>query len=179
MDRMLDDKWKIRESALTLMSELLAAIENDMVIEKPRFITLEERYKIISILFILKFDAVEFNRITAAQEWKKYVENQPKMLRAIMNTLVSLVLTLVCKRGQVVKEVATSALRDLAEKYGDKLMSDILTLIETRMDNDKEGEEVLGITHCLLQMLGKLSAKLVNIFPKKIYFLTFFLNNIP
>eukprot|EP01022_Parablepharisma_sp_SALTPOND_P008185 TRINITY_DN135344_c2_g1_i1.p1 TRINITY_DN135344_c2_g1~~TRINITY_DN135344_c2_g1_i1.p1 ORF type:complete len:2658 (-),score=295.29 TRINITY_DN135344_c2_g1_i1:34-7386(-) len=174
--RMLDNKWKIRESALGLMADLLLVIENDMTRGEPQYISPEERDRILAILYILRYDNVDSIRVTAAQIWKGFIDNQPKALRAIMPTLIGEILELVAKRAPELKEIGIYTLHDLAEKYGEKLTLDILKIFKERIEVESEGakagagdEYVEGIAVCLYEMLRVLDYKIATEHKWKVY----------
>ncbi len=170
LQRMLDTKWKIRESALTLMADFLVVIENDMEREKPQYITPEDRDNIFATVFILRYDNVESIRVMASQVWKGIIDNQPKTLKAIMPTLIADILELVSKRGPELREVGVFTLHDLAEKYGQKLMVDILTIFKQKVEIEgAENAYIQGISICLYEMLMVMDARIVTECKNKIF----------
>ena len=49
----------MRESASILMYQLVKELENDVIKAVPKYVDVETKLKILSSLFILKFDPVE------------------------------------------------------------------------------------------------------------------------
>ena len=167
--RMLDSNWKIRESALGLMADLLSVIDKDMVKESPVYITVDNRSRILSILYILRYDNIDAIRITAAQVWKGVVDNQPKTLKVVMPALIGEILELITNRGPELRDVGIETLHDLAERYSEKLLFDILKIFKERIDLEVEDSpEILsdpyiqGIATSLHEILGIIDYKLAT-----------------
>ena len=67
LDMIYAVKWRIRESALTLLGELLKLLEQDIVKSTPRYFSIEEKQDVLSALFILRYDGIEHISLLASQ----------------------------------------------------------------------------------------------------------------
>jgi hypothetical protein len=63
---MFDADAVVRKDSCMLMYQLIKEMENDVIKQQPKYINLDLKYKILSSLFILKYDPAEKVMIAAS-----------------------------------------------------------------------------------------------------------------
>ena len=80
--------FRVRQSSSVLMYQLVKELENDIIKSVPKYVSIETKNEILSSMFILKYDIIERVATQASQIWKNIIENQLKVLKAIINVLI-------------------------------------------------------------------------------------------
>jgi hypothetical protein len=86
--KMFDADSQVRKDSSMLMYQLIKEMENDVIKQTPKFISIPLKYKILSALFILKYDTVEKVMSQASVIWKSLVDAPVHILRMIIETLI-------------------------------------------------------------------------------------------
>lgn len=88
--KMFDADSQVRKDSSMLMYQLIKEMENDVIKQTPKYINLSLKYKILSSLFILKYDTVEKVMSQASVIWKSLVDAPVHILRMIIETLIQM-----------------------------------------------------------------------------------------
>ncbi|KAI0757516.1 ARM repeat-containing protein [Daedaleopsis nitida] len=149
---MFDSGWRIRQSSITLVGELLfkvsgisgkAEIEEDeeveditMTAESSRkalveVLGTERRDRILAALFLARQDAVNVVRQSSVHIWKALVHNTPKTVREILPELISQIIQLLTSDEIDQQETASRTVTELSRKSGEKLLSEVIVILRT------------------------------------------------
>ena len=165
---MEDPNWRIRQSSLMLLGDLLTMIGGTNVVgvaeiggeddtrgaEKAQaqialVLGSETRKRVLSKLYIARSDTSSVVRQGAVQVWKSIVSVTPRTLREILPLLVShIVISLSGGGDQSGSEdrtiVASRCLGDLVKKLGEKVLPEIIPILTNKL-NDVEKETRMGV----------------------------------
>jgi HEAT repeat protein len=129
---LFDDNWRIRHSSVQLLGDLLYQVSGaaDNFATKDISVLLDDKSRcgVLAALYLLRFDLNITVRQTAAHVWKMLVVNTPKTLRAVMPTLMEMVISQL-STSEERREVASKTLGELVEKIGDRILPDILPIL--------------------------------------------------
>ncbi|KAG1829542.1 armadillo-type protein, partial [Suillus subalutaceus] len=141
---MFDAGWRIRQSSITLVGELLfkvsgisgkAEVEEEeevaevAVAESSRraltdVLGEERRNRILSALYLARQDAVNVVRQSSVHIWKALVHNTPRTVREILPELVT--------RSFEQQETATRTTAELSRKSGEKVLGEIFSILHAK-----------------------------------------------
>ena len=142
------NNWRLRESALFLISELLLLLEQDLLKREPVYVSIEEKDDILTALFIMKTDENEGIRDLASKSWKAIVDNQPKVLKVIMDTLLNKIFILISREKGEIVEVACDTIRELAGKFGDRFLKTLFEFFGIKMEEYGEDDGIYTVAIC-------------------------------
>ncbi|KZT41926.1 ARM repeat-containing protein [Sistotremastrum suecicum HHB10207 ss-3] len=149
---MFNDGWRIRQSSISLVGELLfkisgvsGKVELDDDEEEPehgaavtetsrRALTeslgVERRDRILSALYLVRQDAVAVVRQSSVHIWKALVHNTPRTVREILPSLINKVIELLAGTEFEQQETAARTMGELCRKFGEKILSEIMPLLQ-------------------------------------------------
>ncbi|KAI0827665.1 ARM repeat-containing protein [Trametes gibbosa] len=148
---MFDPGWRIRQSSITLVGELLfkvsgisgkAEIEEEeeivetVMAESSRkalvdVLGLERRDRILAALYLARQDAVNVVRQSSVHIWKALVHNTPRTVREILPELTTQIIILLTGDELDQQETAARTVTDLCRKSGEKMLSELVTILRT------------------------------------------------
>ncbi|KAJ7115902.1 ARM repeat-containing protein [Mycena epipterygia] len=149
---MFDSGWRIRQSSITLVGELLfkvsgisgkaSDLEEDEVVaegatnESSRralveILGLERRDRILAALYLVRQDGVGVVRQSSIQIWKALVHNTPRTVREILPELVRQILYLISSDEFEQQETAGRTVGEICRKFGDRILGEIMTILRT------------------------------------------------
>ncbi|KAH9856756.1 ARM repeat-containing protein [Lenzites betulinus] len=148
---MFDPGWRIRQSSITLVGELLfkvsgisgkAEIEEEeevvetVMVESSRqalvdVLGLERRDRILAALYLARQDSVNVVRQSSIHIWKALVHNTPRTVREILPELTSQIILLLTGDELDQQETAARTVTDLCRKSGEKMLSELITILRT------------------------------------------------
>ncbi|RMX46865.1 hypothetical protein pdam_00022068, partial [Pocillopora damicornis] len=155
---LFDDNWRIRHSSVQLLGDLLYEISgvtgkmstegkeddnfgtsqsNQAIIES---LGAERRNRVLSRLYMGRSDVSLMVRQAALHVWKVVVPNTPRILREILPTLFSLLLGCLASTSYDKRQVAARTLGDLVRKLGERVLPEIIPILERGLDSDKSDE---------------------------------------
>lgn len=155
---LFDDNWRIRHSSVQLLGDLLYKISgvtgkmstegkeddnfgtsqsNQAIIES---LGAERRNRVLSGLYMGRSDVSLMVRQAALHVWKVVVPNTPRILREILPTLFSLLLGCLASTSYDKRQVAARTLGDLVRKLGERVLPEIIPILERGLDSDKSDE---------------------------------------
>ncbi|KAG1832884.1 armadillo-type protein [Suillus subalutaceus] len=149
---MFDAGWRIRQSSITLVGELLfkvsgisgkAEVEEEeevaevAVAESSRraltdVLGEERRNRILSALYLARQDAVNVVRQSSVHIWKALVHNTPRTVREILPELVSQLVKLYSSEEFEQQETATRTTAELSRKSGEKVLGEIFSILHAK-----------------------------------------------
>ncbi|KAI0944136.1 hypothetical protein AcV7_002042 [Taiwanofungus camphoratus] len=149
---MFDSGWRIRQSSITLVGELLfkvsgisgkAEIEEDeeitntAMVESSRralveVLGTERRDRILSALYLARQDAVNVVRQSSIHIWKALVHNTPRTVREILPELISQVVLLLSSTEADQQETAARTVAELCRKSGEKILGEIVSILKSK-----------------------------------------------
>ncbi|TCD64479.1 translational activator of GCN4 [Steccherinum ochraceum] len=149
---MFDPGWRIRQSSITLVGELLfkisgisgkAEIEegeevaDTSMAESSRKVLVEvlgaeRRDRILSALYLARQDAVNVVRQSSVHIWKALVHNTPRTVREILPELMGQIITLLSGDEADQQETAARTTVELCRKSGEKVLVDIVSILRSK-----------------------------------------------
>lgn len=146
------DSWRIRDGSINLIGMLLKILAPDP--QKTDYAVLlgvERKNNIFAALYIAKSD-VDLNvRNNAQAVWKDIVLNTPRTVRETIDSILSHIIHSLAVDNDR-RLTATKALGELADKYGDKVLDDIIGLAEHL--NSPDPKVRLGATIGLSEVMS-------------------------
>ncbi|KAI5991791.1 armadillo-type protein [Pisolithus marmoratus] len=147
---MFDPGWRIRQSSITLVGELLFKVSGisgkteigneeegaePVVAESSRRALVEvlgeeRRDRILSALYVARQDAVNVVRQSSIHIWKALVHNTPRTVRGILPELVNQLIKLYSGGEEEQQETAARTTLELCRKFGEKLVGEIVTILK-------------------------------------------------
>ncbi|KAF9179251.1 translational activator of GCN4 [Haplosporangium sp. Z 11] len=156
---LFDDNWRIRQSSVQLMGDLLFRItgtskqagsgeeegEEDVPeefghsdsIRKKLLEVLgrERRDRVLSSLYIVRADGSAIVRQASLTVWKSLVTNTPRTLREILPTIMSMIIRNLASTSYDRRMVAARTLGDLVRKLGEAVLSEIIPILEAGLES--------------------------------------------
>ncbi|RXW23690.1 hypothetical protein EST38_g2167 [Candolleomyces aberdarensis] len=150
---MFDPGWRIRQSSITLVGELLFKVsgisgksseldeedvaEEATAVESSRKALLEvlgaeRRDRILAALYLVRQDGVVVVRQASIQIWKALVHNTPRTVREILPEIVSQIVYLVAGDEPEQQEIAGRTVGELCRKFGERILGEIIPLLKTK-----------------------------------------------
>ncbi|KAH7883448.1 armadillo-type protein [Phlebopus sp. FC_14] len=149
---MFDAGWRIRQSSITLVGELLFKVsgisgkaeigdEEEMaeptVAESSRRVLTEvlgaeRRDRILSALYLARQDAVHVVRQSSIHIWKALVHNTPRTVREILPELVGQLVNLYSSSEFEQQETAARTTTELCRKFGEKILGEIIPILKIK-----------------------------------------------
>ncbi|KAJ6581434.1 armadillo-type protein [Mycena capillaripes] len=148
---MFDPGWRIRQSSITLVGELLfkvsgisgktSDLEEDEAAEATtnetsrralvEILGVERRDRILAALYLVRQDGVGVVRQSSIQIWKALVNNTPRTVREILPELVRQILYLISSDEFEQQEIAGRTVGELCRKFGDRILGEVMTILRT------------------------------------------------
>ncbi|OCH93463.1 ARM repeat-containing protein [Obba rivulosa] len=168
---MFDPGWRIRQSSITLVGELLfkvsgisgkAEIEEDEEVadtamaESSRralveVLGLERRDRILSALYLARQDSVNVVRQSSMRIWKALVHNTPRTVRELLPELITQIIMLLSSTEPDQQETAARTITELCRKSGDKILGEVVSILRSRSTStDPQTREGVCLTLCEL-----------------------------
>ncbi|XP_068094819.1 stalled ribosome sensor GCN1 [Hyperolius riggenbachi] len=156
---LFDDLWRIRFSSVQLLGDLLFHISGvtgkmttETASEDDNFGTAqstkaiisalgaERRNRVLAGLYMGRSDAQLVVRQASLHVWKIVVSNTPRTLREILPTLFTLLLGFLASTCADKRTIAARTLGDLVRKLGEKILPEIIPILESGLRSDKSDE---------------------------------------
>ncbi|KAF9918095.1 translational activator of GCN4 [Lobosporangium transversale] len=155
---LFDDNWRIRQSSVQLMGDLLFRItgtskqtgvddenEEDAPEEFGRSDNIrkklievlgrDRRDRVLSSLYIVRADNSAIVRQASLTVWKSLVTNTPRTLREILPTIMSMIIRNLASSSYDRRMVAARTLGDLVRKLGEAVLSEIIPILEAGLES--------------------------------------------
>ncbi|OJT01635.1 Translational activator GCN1 [Trametes pubescens] len=169
---MFDSGWRIRQSSITLVGELLFKVsgisgkaeiedEEEVVVETTvaessrkalvDVLGLERRDRILGALYLARQDAVNVVRQSSIHIWKALVHNTPRTVREILPELTNQIIFLLTSDELDQQETAARTVTDLCRKSGEKMLSELIVILRaTSKSPDSRKREGVCLMLCEL-----------------------------
>ncbi|KAL4660360.1 eIF-2-alpha kinase activator GCN1 [Arapaima gigas] len=183
---LFDDLWRIRFSSVQLLGDLLFHISGvtgkmttETASEDDNFGTaqsnkaiikalgVERRNRVLSGLYMGRSDTQLVVRQASLHVWKIVVSNTPRTLREILPTLFSLLLGFLASTCPDKRTIAARTLGDLVRKLGEKILPEIIPILEEGLRSDKSDERQ-GVCIGLSEIMKSTSKDAVLVFSESL-----------
>jgi len=157
---LFDDNWRIRQSSVQLMGDLLFRItgttkqagvddegEDDAPEEFGRSDTIrkqlmdvlgrDRRDRVLSSLYIVRADGSAIVRQASLAVWKSLVTNTPRTLREILPTMMSMIIRNLASTSYDRRMVAARTIGDIVRKLGESVLSEIIPILEAGLESSE------------------------------------------
>ncbi|KAJ7449659.1 armadillo-type protein [Mycena latifolia] len=149
---MFDPGWRIRQSSITLVGELLFKVsgisgkasdleEDEAAAEGTtnessrralvEILGVERRDRILAALYLVRQDGVGVVRQSSIQIWKALVNNTPRTVREILPELVRQILYLISSDEFEQQETAGRTVGEICRKFGDRILGEVMIILRT------------------------------------------------
>ncbi|RPD57344.1 ARM repeat-containing protein [Lentinus tigrinus ALCF2SS1-7] len=169
---MFDPGWRIRQSSITLVGELLfkvsgisgkAEIEEDEEVEETALaetsrkalvevLGQERRDRILSALYLARQDSVNVVRQSSVHIWKALVHNTPRTVREILPELTSQIIQLLTSDEIDQQETGGRTVTELCRKSGEKLLSEVVAILRNNA-NSPDARKREGVCLMLCELM--------------------------
>ncbi|OXB71660.1 UNVERIFIED_CONTAM: hypothetical protein H355_015599, partial [Colinus virginianus] len=185
-DGLFDDLWRIRFSSVQLLGDLLFHISGvtgkmttETASEDDNFGTaqsnkaiinalgVERRNRVLAGLYMGRSDTQLVVRQASLHVWKIVVSNTPRTLREILPTLFGLLLKFLASTCADKRTVAARTLGDLVRKLGEKILPEIIPILEDGLRSDKNDERQ-GVCIGLSEIMKSTSRDAVLVFSESL-----------
>uniref|UniRef100_A0A8C7WGZ1 GCN1 activator of EIF2AK4 n=1 Tax=Oncorhynchus mykiss TaxID=8022 RepID=A0A8C7WGZ1_ONCMY len=183
---LFDDLWRIRFSSVQLLGDLLFHISGvtgkmttETASEDDNFGTAqsnkaiigalggERRNRVLSGLYMGRSDTQLVVRQASLHVWKIVVSNTPRTLREILPTLFTLLLGFLASDCPDKRTIAARTLGDLVRKLGEKILPEIIPILEEGLRSEKSDERQ-GVCIGLSEIMKSTSRDAVLIFSESL-----------
>ncbi|KAK9522292.1 hypothetical protein VZT92_018767 [Zoarces viviparus] len=183
---LFDDLWRIRFSSVQLLGDLLFHISGvtgkmttETACEDDNFGTAasnkaiigalgaERRNRVLSGLYMGRSDTQLVVRQASLHVWKIVVSNTPRTLREILPTLFTLLLGFLASTWSDKRTIAARTLGDLVRKLGEKILPEIIPILEEGLRSDKSDERQ-GVCIGLSEIMKSTSKDAVLVFSESL-----------
>ncbi|KTG06700.1 hypothetical protein cypCar_00010322 [Cyprinus carpio] len=183
---LFDNLWRIRFSSVQLLGDLLFHISGvtgkmttETASEDDNFGTTqsnkaiigalgpERRNRVLSGLYMGRSDTQLVVRQASLHVWKIVVSNTPRTLREILPTLFTLLLGFLASTCPDKRTIAARTLGDLVKKLGEKILPEIIPILEEGLRSDKSDERQ-GVCIGLSEIMKSTSKDAVLVFSESL-----------
>ncbi|DBB12167.1 TPA: hypothetical protein ACH3X3_006274 [Trebouxia sp. C0006] len=174
-DGILNDNWRIRQSSVELLGQLLfkvagtsgkvqqTADEDAEGISSDAHgaaiteaLGIERRNEVLALLFMARADVGYTVRQAAVHVWKTIVTNTPKTTGEILKTLMEQIITSLGHFSEERQQMAGRCLGELVRKMGDRVLQQIIPILVRGMQ-DPEASTRQGVCTGLKEVLDNIS----------------------
>ena len=168
-----DDSYRIRLSSVELVGDLLFNLtgvnakaqpgeEEDEEVSKEAGASLrevlgeEKRNRILSALYICRYDTASAVRAAAVSVWKALVSS-PRVLKELVPTLSQLIIRRLASSNMEHKVIASNSLGELIRRAGDGVLASLLPTFEEGLLTSTVSDARQGICLALKELISSAS----------------------
>ncbi|TFK45118.1 armadillo-type protein [Crucibulum laeve] len=150
---MFDPGWRIRQSSITLVGELLFKVsgisgkasdleEEEVAAEATtaessrralvEVLGTERRDRILAALYLVRQDGVVVVRQASIQIWKALVHNTPRTVHEILPEIINQVVVLISSDEFEQQETAARTIAELCRKFGEKILAEMMPILKSK-----------------------------------------------
>ena len=178
---LMNGDWRIRQASVTLLGDMMYHISGvsgkgttegvtgedtnfgteeglELIAEK---IGEEHRNYVLAGLYLGRNDVEYQVRTAAVHVWKVVVSNTARTLRTILSNLIKLIVLSLSSLEEDTRMTAARCLGDLVKKLGDKLLPDIIPILESDLKSD-DANKRRGICNGLSEIVRSSSDEIVE-----------------
>jgi hypothetical protein len=122
----------------------------------------DRRNRVLARLYMGRSDTAPLVRQAALHVWKVVVSHTPRTLRDMLPILLDLLLKCLASRSSDKRQVAARTLGDVVKKLGEKVLPEIIPILEHKLDSD-ESEQRQGVCIGLSEIMGSTSRDHVSV----------------
>ncbi|KZV66749.1 ARM repeat-containing protein [Peniophora sp. CONT] len=172
---MFDPGWRIRQSSITLVGELLFKVSGisgknevdddeegagaDAVVAESSRRALTEvlgearRDRILAALYLARQDSVHAVRTSSIHIWKALVSNTPRTVREILPTLSEHIMELLCSLDEEQEDTAARTTTELCRKFGERIVGETVAIMRAKSSSpDARTRE--GVVRMLCEVMA-------------------------
>ncbi|KAF2074627.1 hypothetical protein CYY_004066 [Polysphondylium violaceum] len=161
---LFDENWRIRLSCVQLFGDLLFKLagttasdvasgtvlgtssgqdddeDSDVITRNDihKLLGKERLDRILSSLYMMRFDNNSSVRQKVLLIWKFIVNNTPKTLREILSTLIEMIISSIGSSNIEKRQISAKTLGDIVSKLSDRILPEILPILEKGLQSEQE-----------------------------------------
>ena len=144
-----DDNWRIRQSSVQLLGDLLHKIIDDQSgADKSQLLAgilgEDQKNLVLASLYMARSDVNGIVRQIAVQVWKSLVSNTPRTLKEVMAVTVTLIVECLASGNHDKQHMAAMTLGELVRKLGERIVPEVIPILERGLLSEKS-ETRLGV----------------------------------
>ena len=152
---LLDENWRIRQSSLQIMGDLLYKITGSSVqgaeddeedgpetqrsessrVALINVLGIDRYYVVLSSIYIIRSDINSVVRQASMNVWKSIVSNTPRTLKEILPVMMNSLIGLLASNSSDQQGVSKRTLVELVQKLGENVLLELIPIFETGSQN--------------------------------------------
>ncbi|CAG8528815.1 4749_t:CDS:10 [Funneliformis caledonium] len=136
---LFDDNWRIRQSSVQLMGDLLYRITGISASRKALLQVLgkERRDRVLAALYIVRQDVSGIVRQASIHVWKVIVSNTPRTVKDILPIMMGMIIRSLASPSYERRQVAGRTLGELVRKLGESVLSEIVPILKEGLESQE------------------------------------------
>ncbi|KNC48670.1 uncharacterized protein AMSG_00448 [Thecamonas trahens ATCC 50062] len=189
MEGLFDDDWRIRESSVELLGDLLFRLSGisgnlqvdtvgsgdegmtnaETEVDLTLRLGLERRNKVFAALYMMRLDLSPLVRQASLRVWKQLVVNTGRMLIDVAPAMMALIIDSLSSANPDQRQIASRSLGDVVAKLGARVMGVVIPILRSELDSpdsDTRQGVCLGLSEVMASApSGTLSSYVGSIVP--------------
>ncbi len=170
------NEWRIRSSSVHLLGDVLSKITGrnwkiysqghgsvddvdegtgDRLTENKiaEVLGLERRNRLFAAVYMLRSDVNQSVCIASFQVWKSVVQSQLRTLKAILPVLMDTLIRCLSDPSEEKKHVAGKAMGEMVAKLGDRVLPEVIPILQQGLDADESELKRAGVSLGLSEVI--------------------------
>ena len=144
------------------MYQLIKQLDNDVIKQQPKFISMSLKYRILSGIFLLKYDTIEKVMTSAGMIWKSLVDAPVHILRMIIETLIKMVFENIQSEHEELQLMGLACMRGLVARFGERIVNESLDIFENYLSTATDVKQTSGVCRVILNITLAASHRLLH-----------------